>query len=94
MGAVRVFLELKSQDHESHWGCPPVTAGCRHSVHPDGMTTQQPHILFILVDEMRYPMHFPGDVRTPDMFMKEFMPHTYELLWMPGVRFGNAFTAA
>lgn len=58
------------------------------------MTTQKPHILFILVDEMRYPMHFPGDVRTPDMFMKEFMPHTYELLWMPGIRFGNAFTAA
>lgn len=56
------------------------------------MTKKQPNILFILLDEMRYPMHFPSEVTTPDMFMKTFMPHTYEHLWMPGVRFINAFT--
>lgn len=58
------------------------------------MTTRQPNILFLLVDELRYPMHFPPNVISPGDFMRLYMPHTYELLWTPGVRFNRAFTAA
>jgi arylsulfatase A-like enzyme len=53
-----------------------------------------PNILFILVDEMRYPMHFPPGVSSAGEFLQKFMPHTYRLLWNPGVRFHNAYTAA
>jgi arylsulfatase A-like enzyme len=70
-----------------------VLLSCRKGVYAAAMA-RQPHILYILVDEMRYPMHFPPEVITPDMFMKTFMPHTYEHLWAPGVRFINAFTSA
>ena len=56
--------------------------------------TTQPNILFILVDEMRYPMHFPANVVSPDEFIRAFMPHTYEILWQPGVRFSRAYTAS
>jgi len=54
----------------------------------------QPNIIFILVDEMRYPMHLPGGVETADRFMERFMPNTYRLLWEPGVRFRNYQAAA
>lgn len=56
--------------------------------------TTSPNILFILLDEMRYPMHFPQGITTVDQFLQKFMPHTYRLLWQPGVRFHNAYTAA
>src|SRR5215212_2318363 len=55
---------------------------------------QQPNIIFILVDEMRYPMHFPAGVADADQFMQKFMPHTYRLLWADGVRLRNYYTAA
>lgn len=57
-------------------------------------TTTSPNILFILVDEMRYPTHFPQGVSSVDQFLQKFMPHTYRLLWQPGVRFHKAYTAA
>ncbi len=53
-----------------------------------------PNILFILVDEMRYPMHFPPGISNADQFLEKFMPHTHRLLWSPGVRFHNAYTTA
>jgi arylsulfatase A-like enzyme len=53
----------------------------------------QPNILFILVDELRYPTVFPGDIKTPGEFLANFMPNLYKL-WQKGVKFGNHNTAA
>jgi len=54
----------------------------------------RPNIIFILVDEMRYPMHFPRGVASADQFIETFMPNTHRLLWSPGVRLRNYHTAA
>jgi uncharacterized sulfatase len=54
----------------------------------------RPNIIFILVDEMRYPMHLPRGVETADQFIETFMPNTHRLLWSPGVRLRNYQTAA
>jgi arylsulfatase A-like enzyme len=53
----------------------------------------QPNILFILVDELRYPTVFPGDIKTPGEFLAKHMPSLYKL-WARGVKFGNYQTAA
>jgi hypothetical protein len=50
--------------------------------------SNQPNILFILVDEMRFPNVFPAGITTPDQFLQTFMPNTYEL-WKHGVKFAN-----
>ena len=52
-----------------------------------------PNILFILVDEMRFPKVFPKGINTPDQFLQTFMPNTYKL-WSQGVKFANHHTAA
>jgi uncharacterized sulfatase len=52
-----------------------------------------PNILFILVDEMRFPKVFPAGIATPDQFLQSFMPNTYKL-WSSGVKFANHHTAA
>ena len=54
----------------------------------------KPNILFILVDELRYPTVFPGDIQTPGDFLSNFMPNVYLNLWQKGVKFGNYNTAA
>src|SRR6185312_1992690 len=53
----------------------------------------QPNILFILVDELRYPTVFPGEIKTPGAFLKKYMPNVHKL-WKKGVKFGNYHTAA
>jgi len=53
----------------------------------------KPNILFILVDELRYPTVFPDRIQTPDGFLANFMPNVYTL-WKSGVKFGNHHTAA
>ena len=53
----------------------------------------KPNILFILVDELRYPTVFPAGIRDADGFLKRFMPNLYSL-WKQGVKFGNHHTAA
>lgn len=55
---------------------------------------QQPNILFILLDEMRYPKHFPAGVTSADQFIQKFMPNTWRLLWSNGVRLRNYYTAS
>jgi arylsulfatase A-like enzyme len=52
-----------------------------------------PNILFILVDELRYPTVFPGDIESPGKFLSRFMPNVHKL-WERGVKFGNHHTAA
>ncbi len=53
----------------------------------------QPNILFILVDELRYPSVFPDHISDPGEFLHCFMPNLYKL-WKSGVKFGNYHTAA
>jgi uncharacterized sulfatase len=52
----------------------------------------KPNILFIVVDEMRFPSVFPSGVDGPAEFLQAFMPNTYRL-WRSGVKFGKHFTA-
>lgn len=51
-------------------------------------STQQPNILFILVDQMRYPQVFPDGINNADEFIQTFMPNLYSI-WSKGVRFAN-----
>jgi len=53
----------------------------------------QPNILFILVDEMRFPKVFPAGISTAAEFLQKFMPNTYKL-WSNGVKFSNHITAS
>jgi arylsulfatase A-like enzyme len=50
-----------------------------------------PNLLFILVDEMRFPKVFPAGINTPGEFLARFMPNTFEL-WRHGVKFANHHT--
>jgi uncharacterized sulfatase len=60
---------------------------------------RRPNIVFILVDEMRFPSVFPAGVRNADEFLAKFMPNVNEL-WRHGVKFeryygsGNACSPA
>ncbi len=54
----------------------------------------QPNILFILVDELRYPSAFPDHITTPGEFLRNFMPNVHKKIWERGVKFGNHNTAA
>ena len=53
---------------------------------------KQPNIVFIVVDEMRFPKVFPHGVHTPGEFLRRFMPNLHEL-WDAGVKFGQHYTA-
>ncbi len=53
----------------------------------------QPNILFILVDELRFPSVFPKGVADADGFLRKFMPNLHSL-WKRGVKFGGHYTAA
>jgi uncharacterized sulfatase len=52
----------------------------------------KPNILFIVVDEMRFPSVFPAGVKNAGDFLRSFMPNTWRL-WKAGVKFGKHFTA-
>jgi arylsulfatase A-like enzyme len=54
----------------------------------------QPNILFILVDELRFPTVFPEHIKTPGEYLKKYMPNLHKKLWKKGVKFGNYHTAA
>ena len=56
-------------------------------------STNKPNILFIMVDEMRYPQVFPTGVANASEYIKKFMPNLYRL-WDGGVKFANHNTAA
>ena len=57
-------------------------------------TSAPPNILFIHVDELRYPMHFPKHVGTAEAFMEQFMPNVHRHLWQGGVVFSRHYTGA
>jgi arylsulfatase A-like enzyme len=53
----------------------------------------RPNILFIHVDELRYPMHLPAGVASAGEFFARFMPNLHNLLWKDGVKFSRHYTA-
>jgi arylsulfatase A-like enzyme len=53
---------------------------------------RKPNMVVIMVDEMRFPMHFPKGVKNPDEFLQRFMPNLHRLS-KRGVRFNNHYTA-
>ncbi|MFL9965977.1 sulfatase-like hydrolase/transferase, partial [Paraburkholderia sediminicola] len=52
-----------------------------------------PNILFVLVDELRYPRVFPKGIGSAGEFLQTYMPRTYSL-WAGGVKFAGHYTAA
>ncbi len=67
------------------------TARAQISDHP--VPGDKPNILFIMVDELRYPTVFPDDIKTPEKFLERYMPHVHHL-WQRGVKFGEYHCAA
>ncbi|MBV8526567.1 MAG: sulfatase-like hydrolase/transferase, partial [Acetobacteraceae bacterium] len=59
----------------------------------DPVPGPRPNILFILVDELRFPSVFPAGVTGPEDFLARFMPNVHSL-WARGVKFGRHYTAA
>src|ERR1700761_1482522 len=55
-------------------------------------TNRQPNILFILVDEMRFPSVFPAGVHSPAEFLRRYMPNLH-YLWQRGVKFESYYSS-
>jgi arylsulfatase A-like enzyme len=53
---------------------------------------RKPNIVFILVDEMRFPRVFPNGVGSPEEFLSQFMPNVYQL-WLHGVKFTSYYSS-
>jgi len=54
----------------------------------------KPNIIFITVDQLRFPMHLPKDTPNVDAFVAKYMPNLFNYLWKDGVKFSNYYTAA
>jgi arylsulfatase A-like enzyme len=54
----------------------------------------KPNVIFILVDELRWPSMFPIGVNSAEDYFKRFMPNLYKYIWKRGVKFSNYHTAA
>jgi arylsulfatase A-like enzyme len=55
-------------------------------------TNDRPNIVFILVDEMRFPRVFPAGVQTPAEFLRRYMPNVF-YLWQRGVKFESYYSS-
>jgi arylsulfatase A-like enzyme len=55
-------------------------------------TNRQPNIVFILVDEMRFPSVFPAGVHTAGEFLRRYMPNLHHL-WQHGVKFESYYSS-
>jgi arylsulfatase A-like enzyme len=55
-------------------------------------TNGRPNIVFILVDEMRFPRVFPSGVNTPAEFLRKYMPNVF-YLWQHGVKFEGYYSS-
>jgi len=72
--------------------------------YPYTAPTSTPNILFVIVDQMRFPVPpFPtqatalnpvGAISTADQFMAAFMPKTYNGIWKNGVVCANNYVGA
>lgn len=54
----------------------------------------QPNTIMVMVDQMRFPMHFPPGISNADQFIEKYMPNLYKYIWSKGVRFANHYIAA
>ena len=54
----------------------------------------KPNVIFILVDELRWPTVFPVGVNSAEEYFRRFMPKLYNYVWKRGVKFSNYHTAA
>jgi arylsulfatase A-like enzyme len=72
---------------------PTLALGASGSAAANAAHKGTPNILFILLDEMRYPRVFPDGINSPGEFLRIFMPHTH-VLWRKGVKFSGHYTAA
>jgi uncharacterized sulfatase len=54
----------------------------------------KPNVLFILVDELRWPSVFPLGINSAEEYFKRFMPNLYKHVWKRGVKFSNYHTAS
>lgn len=57
------------------------------------LAASKPNIVFIQVDELRFPTEFPEGIQDAAQFLEKFMPNVYSL-WQHGVKFGRYYTAA
>ena len=55
-------------------------------------TDSRPNIVFILVDEMRFPSVFPPGVNTAAEFLRRYMPNVF-YLWQHGVKFESYYSS-
>src|ERR1700756_5332737 len=55
-------------------------------------TNRRPNIVFILVDEMRFPSVFPAGAQTPAGVLRRYMPNVF-YLWQHGVKFEGYYSA-
>lgn len=69
----------------------PLEASAAPGEHSGAATP--PNILFILVDQMRFPSVFPNGIANVDQFLARFMPHTHSL-WKKGVKFTRHYGAS
>jgi len=53
---------------------------------------QQPNIVFIVLDETRFPTVFPAGIHDAGQFLANFMPNLY-VLWESGVKFRHHYSA-
>lgn len=53
-----------------------------------------PNILYLMVDELRFPQHFPPGVNSADEFIAKFMPNLFKYVWQSGVVFTSHRTSA
>src|SRR3954454_370753 len=63
-------------------GAPGATPGQDTVAQVAGGTTP-PNILYIIVDELRFPTVFPEGISTVDQFLADFMPNVHSL-WERG----------
>lgn len=63
-----------------------------HVAGAKGRTPRQPNIVFILVDEMRFPSVFPAGTSTPEGFLRTYMPNVFQL-WRHGVKFDGYYSS-
>lgn len=71
----------------------PIAAAPIHVRNVTSSRRDPPNIVFIIVDEMRFPMNYPVGITSADQFLKSFMPNVGKL-WDKGVKFANHYTAA
>jgi uncharacterized sulfatase len=78
-----ICRKIETEDHHNTLASSAAT----------GVPGPKPNILFLLVDELRFPSQFPEGIDDAAGFLRKYMPNVYKL-WDKGVKFRNYKTAA